>query len=475
MNGRNLRELWKRETARLSNIFGFRRTSNPGTEGRRVRAGRVSLIVATARAGKPVGIIAGSVAKIIEDDGSAMLLRNGEPVVSSADRNASIIEVETQGSRRAAYAKISIALTALQIDRILGIPQSAADLLNAIAAADITAAPLVVWITKDYDFHTDPSKADLLDEALRKAKVCFAGSEHLRAKIQRSYGEKVWIIPTLDSSGEANEEGLSEIPSPELFEGLTEWVWKSLEAGSPIDDRFEQLFSRVRDRLTPYVDPAAPADLHWEMKPHFQALYRLRAARYNPDFVVDVGASTGYWSHISTRIFPSCRYFLIEPLLGKYLEAEGAIYRLHPEFVKIETAAGNVAGELEMNVSPDLYGSSFFDFSASSGHSVRVRVRTLDEIAVGEGIQGRGLLKIDAQFSEHLVLDGGNEFLKRVDVIFVEVSLRRFFPTGKTYVEMVNQLHELGFDYRDYAGTWRDPATGKLVQQDAIFARPNIQ
>lgn len=28
--------------------------------------------------------------------------------------------------------------------------------------------------------------------------------------------------------------------------------------------------------------------------------------------------------------------------------------------------------------------------------------------------------------------------------------------------------------YRDYAGTWRDPATGELFKQDAIFAWQNI-
>jgi len=278
----------------------------------------------------------------------------------------------------------------------------------------------------------------------------------------------------LPSTGESTQDRPFQDGSPELLKGLTDWIWESVDAGAPIDDRFEQLFAGLRNQLTPYVDPPAPADIHWEMQPHFQALYRLRASGHKPDFVVDVGASTGYWSHIAQKIFPSSHYFLIEPLLEKYLKVEGTIYRLHPEFAKIEAAAGNVAGELEMNVSPDLYGSSFFDASVSSGRPVRVRVRTLDEIAVTEHIQGRGLLKIDVQFSEHLVLEGGTEFLKRVDFIFLEVSLKRFVPACKTFIEIANQLHGLGFEYREYAGTWRDPGTGELLQQDAIFARPTI-
>lgn len=131
-------------------------------------------------------------------------------------------------------------------------------------------------------------------------------------------------------------------------------------------------------------------------------------------------------------------------------------------------------GELEMNVSPDLYDSSFFDSNVSSGPPVRVRVLTLDEIAAAEGIKGRGLMKIDVQFSEHLVLDGGIEFLKQIDIILIEVSLRRLVPGCKTFVEIVNQLRALGFEYREYAGTWRDPPTGELLQQDGIFARQKI-
>jgi hypothetical protein len=139
----------------------------------------------------------------------------------------------------------------------------------------------------------------------------------------------------------------------------------------------------------------------------------------------------------------------------------------------VEAAAGNVAGNLEMNVSPDLYGSSFFDSGnhLPGRHLKRVTIRTLDEIARNEGIRGRGLLKIDVQFSEHLALEGAAQFLKNVDAIFLEVSLRRFVPECRTFVEIMNQLHGLGFRYGDYAGSWRDPSTGELLQQDAVFVR----
>jgi FkbM family methyltransferase len=469
---KNLRDLWMRGKNKLTSIFSLGERSGLGSVGEQVRATDTALIVATAPPERPNDRVAELVTRILKEDQSFVLLRIKDPLAVSANRSSGLLEIEMVDSRPMAYSKLSIALSNRRVRRILSIPQSAGDLLNAIAAGDITGAPLAVWITEGHDFQL--TKSELLGEALRKAKLCFTASEPLRAEIQKHYGIKVWMIPTLHSVGETGRDRPFQDGSPELLNGLTDWIWKSIEAGAPIDDRFERLFAGVRNQLTPYVDPPAPADIHWEMQPHFQALYRLKASGYKFDFVVDVGASTGYWSHIAQKIFPYSKYFLVEPLLKKYLETEGTIYRLHPEFVKIEAAAGNAPGKLEMNVSPDLYGSSFFDSSVRSGPPVQVSVRTLDEIAASESIQGRGLLKIDAQFSEHLVLEGGIELLKQVDVVFLEVSLRRIVPECKIFVEIVNQLHELGFEYREYAGTWRDPSTGELLQQDAIFARHSV-
>ena len=59
---------------------------------------------------------------------------------------------------------------------------------------------------------------------------------------------------------------------------------------------------------------------------------------------------------------------------------------------------------------------------------VTVPVRTLEEIAHAEKISGHGILKIDVQFSEHLVLaSGAGRFLQQVDFVllkFLPESLR---------------------------------------------------
>jgi FkbM family methyltransferase len=248
--------------------------------------------------------------------------------------------------------------------------------------------------------------------------------------------------------------------------------------GAAVHPRYEKLFGDSVDRLTPFVDADPPPAVHWEFVPQLQALERLKLGGYDPDFIVDIGASTGVWSHYATKVYPTARYYLIEPLLQTYLAREPGTLRLHPEFRALECAAGAKQGIETFKISQDLYGSSFFDDESSAeGRSfttIDVTVRNLDEIALSEKIAGRGLLKIDTQFSEHLVIEGATNFLAQVDVIIVELSLQRFSAEAKTFSEMVFLLQERGFVYHDVAGSWRDAVTGRLLQQDAVFARHDL-
>jgi len=48
-------------------------------------------------------------------------------------------------------------------------------------------------------------------------------------------------------------------------------------------------------------------------------------------------------------------------------------------------------------------------------------VSTLDEVARERNLRGRGLLKIDVQFTEHLVLAGAVDLLAHVDELIIEL------------------------------------------------------
>jgi hypothetical protein len=151
---------------------------------------------------------------------------------------------------------------------------------------------------------------------------------------------------------------------------------------------------------------------------------------------------------------------------------------LHPDFATIAAAASDQPGEAVLNVSADLYSSSLLDGPEESPdrswEKVQVPIRTLDEISSSCSIKGRGILKIDVQMAEHLVLDGATHFLEQIDVICIELSLNRFAPSCKTLFEMMTKLHELGFQYFDTAGSWRQSRSGRMIQQDSIFMRASF-
>jgi len=129
--------------------------------------------------------------------------------------------------------------------------------------------------------------------------------------------ERIWRLPRFDP--DANPSA-GQQPANQILHTL-EWIWDGLASGQPSDGAPGQPIDP--DSCTaPYVDPPAPKEIHWEMRPHLLALRRLKKFGYLPDFVIDVGASTGYWSHLCQQVFPNSRFYLFEPLLSEYRQTQ---------------------------------------------------------------------------------------------------------------------------------------------------------
>jgi FkbM family methyltransferase len=257
--------------------------------------------------------------------------------------------------------------------------------------------------------------------------------------------------------------------------GLADWIWQSLERGEPCDERFEDAFCRRDGQIIQYLDPPAPKDLYGDFVQVYHALRRLQRHGFAPDFVIDVGASTGVWSDTAKRIFPRARYLLIDPLHSHYVRVNKWYFRRNPDFEAIAAAVSDKPGEAELNVSPDLYGSSLLRPGDSRAYeTVKVPVVTLDEVARERKLSGRGLLKIDVQFTEHLVLAGARQLLEQVDALLLELSLFRYAPEAMLFPEMCELVRSLGFHYYEDTGGWRSPVDGTTLQKDVLFVRDNL-
>ncbi|MGB3401840.1 MAG: FkbM family methyltransferase [Microcoleaceae cyanobacterium] len=256
-------------------------------------------------------------------------------------------------------------------------------------------------------------------------------------------------------------------------DGVDQWLWDSLEKGEPADLRFETFMPRRKDSLVPFIESPTPKDIWREFVPDYQAIRRLKEKDYYPDFVIDIGASTGIWSYTVNKLFPKARFILIDPLMSRHDQSSRKYY-IDPNqnFEVVEAAVSDAVGSTSFQISPDFYGSSLLTPNDGRDYeTVPVKVITLDSLKAEKNISGTGILKIDVQCAEHLVLAGGSHFLNQVDVIVIELSLVRFEERAKILLEMMQLLNDLGFSYYDDAGDWRSPFDGTLLQKDVIFAK----
>ena len=304
--------------------------------------------------------------------------------------------------------------------------------------------------------------------------------ERLKVGIVANYDSPSFTqaVETVLSSDMQREFRQKAVGHAERFSArdVDEWIWRSLEIGEGCDSRFESLMPRSESDLIPFVQPPAPKGIWRDFVPIYHVMSRLRNTGLNPEFVLDVGASTGVWSEVVHRVFANARFILIDPLISRYAQRdESAGTVVNSKFESVEAAASNKEGHVVFQVSPDLYGSSLLhpaDFR--SYEQVEVSVTTIDRVANDKKITGRGILKIDVQCAEHLVLQGAAALLPQVDVIVLELSLVRYAPEAKVFSEMVALMQQLGFRYYDDAGTWRSPVDGTLLQKDAVFIRNEL-
>jgi FkbM family methyltransferase len=258
-------------------------------------------------------------------------------------------------------------------------------------------------------------------------------------------------------------------------EGVWDWMVRAMEQGQPDDVTMEQLMPRRAADFAYYLDIPAPPGTVEDFVPVYHGLERLKMRGFAPDFVLDVGASTGIWSVSVSKLFPKARFLLVEPLLENYGEKIGYLKKTLPRAEVIGAAVGDHTGAALFQVSTDLYGSSLLEqHDLPAGRKKEVPLLTLDALAVDKNIEGNGLLKIDVQQAEHLVLAGASKVLPQIDVIVAELSLYQLAEGGKTLIEMLELFREKGYRYFDDVGEWRDPRNGTLLQKDILFVREEL-
>lgn len=224
-------------------------------------------------------------------------------------------------------------------------------------------------------------------------------------------------------------------------------------------------------------------EVHWrpqycgQLGPRTSMAEMLRQSKhigFAPNTVIDVGAALGSFTRECHAVFPDAHYLLIEPL-EEYRPVLDRLTGVIPKVHCYIAAAAARSGTMELNVHPDLVGSSLYREVESAtdvnGIPREVSVVTIDSLVNERAAAGPYLIKLDVQGAELDVLRGAERVLADCEFVVLEVSFFKFFHGGPECADVLAYMRGLGFVPYDIAGLQYRPLDQALSQADVAFVR----
>jgi Methyltransferase domain len=96
-------------------------------------------------------------------------------------------------------ARIKEVLQGIAVRRILCVPFYQDDVLTALAAANLSGAPIALYVMDDQNIHVREISDRLMTDLVNQAQVCFAISQPLRTIYQEKFKRSFWFVPPVVS------------------------------------------------------------------------------------------------------------------------------------------------------------------------------------------------------------------------------------------------------------------------------------
>lgn len=196
---------------------------------------------------------------------------------------------------------------------------------------------------------------------------------------------------------------------------------------------------------------------------------------------IDVGANTGQFASKLRRSGFQGRIISFEPLSAAHAQLTRAAARDRNWVIAPRMALGDHEGTLKINVASNSVSSSFLPMlpehlraEPASGYidEEQVHCVRLDQ-AVERYLKPDDLifLKLDVQGYEAQILAGAEHLVQRVRCLRLELSLVPLYEGQALYISMIEWMNSQNFVLWGLEPAFVDPATGKMLQVDAIFCR----
>jgi FkbM family methyltransferase len=198
------------------------------------------------------------------------------------------------------------------------------------------------------------------------------------------------------------------------------------------------------------------------------------------NLVLDVGANTGQFVDELRNTGYSGKVVSFEPLASAHAALRSRAQRDPNWTIADRTAIGAEAGSVEINVSLNGVSSSILGMlpahaeaepQSSYMGAETVPVNRLDDLYLLDP-EDRPMLKIDVQGYERQVLAGAPQVLGQCLAVIVEMSLVPLYDGQVLARELWDLLAAQGFGPWALEPGFRHPDTGRMLQIDGIFVRP---
>jgi FkbM family methyltransferase len=182
---------------------------------------------------------------------------------------------------------------------------------------------------------------------------------------------------------------------------------------------------------------------------------------------LDIGAYRGEFTNIIKSVWPTChvQQFEADKRNKQYLQPDAVFEVLgdQEQAIKLytidDTGWGSTSGTSIYKENTDFYKNSI-----SSLHSMKV----LDSLVDMSGDWSKGLVKIDTQGSELIILQGANEFLKLNPMyILLECSYIEYNQGAPLITDVFKYMNSIGYIPIDVIDN--NYINGQLIQSDVLF------